>query len=632
MEGSRGFSAAMRELDDKYGDEHVIANAYIKKALDWNPIKGDDSKSLDEFSMFLVECENAANSIEALRVLEYSENIKRLIGKLPYFLHDKWRSIVMQKKERNQIVSFANLVAFVKCESKKANHPVYGKEALRSGQLRKRDTYTSPLVGQFSKTKSSFATSELDQKSLTLDKAETTELPSKTRDYTPKSCSFCETSTHDLVDCRQVMKLSPKERYNFLRKRGLCFSCLKHGHMKTSCKNPATCNSCKGNHPTILHIESKRVEDKTSSIDKTSGFCGQTGAGDYDCAMAIIPVRVRLKDKIKSVETYAFFDSGSSVSFCSTSLLEELGGHGREKRMTLNTMGVPFTMNTCAVNGLQVCDWDEENVVNLPCVYTKDNMPVTQHHIPTDKDIQNWPHLSDIKFPKLNVDIGIMIGNNVPDAFTPCEIRTGEQGSPHATRTRLGWVIWNLIRPNHDASNGMPNTAVVNRAQVIAIEELAQLDQTLRTSINQDFHERMKDEKKENSVEDVKFLVQCEKSVIMIDRHYCVDLPFREPDIQLPNNHSQGQQRLSSLKRKLMKDTKFKRDYVEFMEKIIEKGYAEKIPENEINTDNRHVWYIPHHGIYHSKKPDKIRVVFDCTASLQGVSLNNQLLQGPDLT
>ena len=38
------------------------------------------------------------------------------------------------------------------------------------------------------------------------------------------------------------------------------------------------------------------------------------------------------------------------------------------------------------------------------------------------------------------------------------------------------------------------------------------------------------------------------------------------------------------------------------------------------------VWYIPHHGVYHKKKSGKIRVVFD------GFSLNQQLLQGPDLT
>lgn len=39
---------------------------------------------------------------------------------------------------------------------------------------------------------------------------------------------------------------------------------------------------------------------------------------------------------------------------------------------------------------------------------------------------------------------------------------------------------------------------------------------------------------------------------------------------------------------------------------------------------------VPHHRVYHPKKK-KIRVVFDYSASFQGVSLNGQLLQGPDL-
>jgi hypothetical protein len=30
-------------------------------------------------------------SIDALQILEYSENIKKLVKKLPFFMHDKWR-------------------------------------------------------------------------------------------------------------------------------------------------------------------------------------------------------------------------------------------------------------------------------------------------------------------------------------------------------------------------------------------------------------------------------------------------------------------------------------------------------------------------------------------------------------
>ena len=42
--------------------------------------------------------------------------------------------------------------------------------------------------------------------------------------------------------------------------------------------------------------------------------------------------------------------------------------------------------------------------------------------------------------------------------------------------------------------------------------------------------------------------------------------------------------------------------------------------------------YIPHHGVYNKKNVDKIRVVFDCSATFKGHSLNQRLLQGPDLT
>ncbi len=52
---------------------------------------------------------------------------------------------------------------------------------------------------------------------------------------------------------------------------------------------------------------------------------------------------------------------------------------------------------------------------------------------------------------------------------------------------------------------------------------------------------------------------------------------------------------------------------------------APAIPEGET------VWYIPHHVVYHPQKPDKLRVVFDCSAKFCGISLNDTLLTGPDL-
>ena len=43
-------------------------------------------------------------------------------------------------------------------------------------------------------------------------------------------------------------------------------------------------------------------------------------------------------------------------------------------------------------------------------------------------------------------------------------------------------------------------------------------------------------------------------------------------------------------------------------------------------------WYIPHHAVFSPKKPDKLRIVFDCAAEYEGTSINKAVHQGPDLT
>ena len=57
---------------------------------------------------------------------------------------------------------------------------------------------------------------------------------------------------------------------------------------------------------------------------------------------------------------------------------------------------------------------------------------------------------------------------------------------------------------------------------------------------------------------------------------------------------------------------------------------AERVPADRLELQDGKVNYVPHTGVYHPKKPGQIRVVFDCSAQYNGVSLNDYLLQGPD--
>lgn len=56
---------------------------------------------------------------------------------------------------------------------------------------------------------------------------------------------------------------------------------------------------------------------------------------------------------------------------------------------------------------------------------------------------------------------------------------------------------------------------------------------------------------------------------------------------------------------------------------------AEVVDEGKIVSPGEQ-WYIPHFAVRHPQK-QKLRVVFDCKAPYNGTSLNDHLLQGPDM-
>ena len=107
-------------------------------------------------------------------------------------------------------------------------------------------------------------------------------------------------------------------------------------------------------------------------------------------------------------------------------------------------------------------------------------------------------------------------------------------------------------------------------------------------------------------------------------------LPFKTDDVVLPDNKGHCLRRLLSLKRRLLNDNKLKDDYLAFMKKTLDNGHASQVPVDQLQTTKGKAWYLPHFHVYHPRKPDQIRVVFDCSAVYENESLNKYLLQGPD--
>ena len=80
--------------------------------------------------------------------------------------------------------------------------------------------------------------------------------------------------------------------------------------------------------------------------------------------------------------------------------------------------------------------------------------------------------------------------------------------------------------------------------------------------------------------------------------------------MKLPNNKSQASNRLLKLKQQFLVDRKYQTDYATSMNSLFASNYAELVPQEELELDNGEIWYLPHRGVYHHRKPDKIRVVF----------------------
>ena len=643
MAPSKGYREAKRLLHKHYGDELRIASAYMEKALKWPQVKADDGKALNAYAMFLIGCRNSMEDIEFLEEMDNPTNLRSLISKLPYKMKERWRTVAFDLKERRgRRARFSDLVNFIDRQAKIAIDPLFGDipdvrpaTAVKTNQNQKGKQFVKKEFRG-----SSFATNVVP---------EAKEPQERTVKFKPassgkavnafdKPCLYCQQS-HALAACGKIKGQPHQDRVEFLKSKGLCFGCLIPGHLSKSCKRKLECKECGFKHPDILH---KQKDDSSASSGRNDGAtgeevlavevpitqesCGLTGAGEAECVLWIVPVKVKSKNSDQHVETYAFLDPGSTATFCTEDLQRKLNVKGNPTRIRLSTMGQDAPekqklMNSLVLSELKVCGLEDSMYVELPKVFTHSSIPVHAGNVPKQSDIHQWPYLSEVCLPELEADVGLLIGANCSGAMEPWRIINSQDGGPYAVKTAIGWVV---SGPTKKTENE-PSHASVNRISLMEIEDM------LIQQYNTDFPERNYDDKEELSQEDKQFFQSVEKTTIFENGHYCIGLPLRNEKVQMPNNRSVAEHRIASLKRKFRKSPEFFEDYKNFMEAIITKGYAVRVPTQQLTREDNRVFYIPHHGVYHPKKK-KLRVVFDCTSSYQDRCLNSELLQGPDLT
>ena len=52
-----------------------------------------------------------------------------------------------------------------------------------------------------------------------------------------------------------------------------------------------------------------------------------------------------------------------------------------------------------------------------------------------------FPYLKDTQIPEIDTEVGLLIGNDVPKALEPREVRMSQDQGPFAIKSVFGWMI-----------------------------------------------------------------------------------------------------------------------------------------------------------------------------------------------
>ena len=413
LPAEEGYDEARRLLRRKYGDDYRIAPAYEMKVLDWPSLKAEDGVALNPFSVFLASCKNALAGSQYMSKFDQPGNIQSLVLRIPYSMRERWRHLADDIMDRQlRPVQFSDFVALVNREARILTNPVFGKisdtvtsaPGQRSSGCKTSNPKnlsllahvgdsegpTSETVPQGVKEPSQRADGEQGPQTPKVQPSGIDQGPSQEKNR----CLYCSRN-HALEDCQSLRWKLYQERIQFLLSKKLCFGCLSTDHGAKFCPQRKQCKiaNCKGRHPTVLHTSpcerpavdvgvgtediistqvcSHIVKTGTSANSETAREGRRTG-------MAVIPVRVRVKDSDKSVITYAFLDNGSNSSFSTELLMKQLGINAQQVKISLSTLEKKNSItNSFLVRDLLVSDLDEIKWNSLLTLYTRPEIPVS---------------------------------------------------------------------------------------------------------------------------------------------------------------------------------------------------------------------------------------------------------------
>ncbi|XP_049294220.1 uncharacterized protein LOC125769530 [Anopheles funestus] len=430
-----------------------------------------------------------------------------------------------------------------------------------------------------------------------------------------ESCWNCGEQTHRLKNCGSFKQMPLSEKMKRIKNLQLCETCLARG-CNGKCAYKVRCARCKGRHHTLLHRSEESLHTSSTAEDVVV---------KRDTVVVFRMIPVTLYYGSMTLDVMAFIDEGSSVTLLDDSAARHLNVSGVPEPLVISwTNDINRHENESRLVQLMISERGSGQKYELINTRTVSELKLPMPYV-TIADLKcKYAHLTDISAKEyLPQRPMIILGLDNVHLFAPIESRLGNVGEPIAVRSLLGWSIFGTERCSRMFSaylNLHTASQMSNEMLHDLIKEqyrLEDLDKTTHTM------PEAADEQRARTL--------LESTTCRVGDRFETGLLWKNDVRQFPDSYPMAEKRMQSLERKLNRQPQLKEVVLQQMEDYQQKGYAHKINPNEMLVPGNSVWYIPLNVVQNPKKPGKVRLVWDAAASVKGVSLNSELLKGPDM-
>ena len=591
--GEAGYQKALKTLENRFGNRHLIADEIRKNLCSSSPVKtAADLRRLAD------EAETASLVLKSTNLyseLDTQQLICSVVNRLSFSHKSRWRTIAVSKKEEtDSYPSFDEFMTFLMRISLEASDPIYG-----------------------------YGTRDVETTSKPRHKAMNYAISTdKGQPVVKHKCMLCP-EKHKLFKCPTFKKKSVLQRINIVNENKLCQICFEKGHLADNCTKHFTCKICNEKHSTFLHVSKEPVShialktnETSNSIEQDLGAstnhainipsvnCNDISSLKYNTYMPVVKVLLN-----NDVVVYALLDTASTNSFITKKAMRSLNLKGRSTKFQLSTLVNDENMNTQTVD-VMVSSIDCTEHLNMSNVFVIDTIPCNNPCI----NVSNFSHLRELPLVKFDQSaaIDMLIGQDQSEALVPLSVARGLPGQPFATLTKFGWT---LNGRSDTTSTKVVSNFITTQSLDAKVNQLWEID-----------NQHIGQEKKGWSLDDRRVVEFWQRESHVVDGHLEVPVPWKRDSIE--SNLPVAICRLKSLQSALKQKSQLEA-YDAALSLMLEKNYAERVPPDEIISESSRIWYLPHHPV--AKKNGSIRIVFDCASRYRGMSLNDCVYRGPDL-